>query len=410
MAWMSAEDGAEDEQAAEAKAPPKISRIGAIDPVIALRKKMRQERMEQLAVYAKEARFGSSATSRPQSAMSGRQRRGEVPAPVSQETSRSGDQPVPNGAVGANVCASSSAGPQKLPVERFHRNLVRREVWRQKFDYLYRQMQKECESDKVKAATGIRRSSVASEGTVEDEAEPGTEGTGKDELDTTCPRLSASAVGEHEEENRNATPQSFSRHTSAGGNSSATVSRFHKASSGVAEFIEEPLQSYDNGVEKAKPPSKLVCAGWILSPDASEPELSMKAPASWGYRPARQRKALPSRGAGHTSSIAGSRSRQNSLTSLRGADGSGGLLGRYPATPMACNVARKESTHRLLKSSHSVPVVPVPQELSEVQDGYYQGDELLMHEDILHATNPHLFPLRPVRDKVFPLQKLAAVR
>jgi len=33
---------------------------------------------------------------------------------------------------------------------------------------------------------------------------------------------------------------------------------------------------------------------------------------------------------------------------------------------------------------------------------YYEGDELLMHEDILHSSNPRLFPLRG-HEKLFPL-------
>jgi len=48
-------------------------------------------------------------------------------------------------------------------------------------------------------------------------------------------------------------------------------------------------------------------------------------------------------------------------------------------------------------------------ELCGIRDEYYGGNELSMHEDILHCSNPHLFPLRQhSHNKPFPLQSLEA--
>lgn len=63
---------------------------------------------------------------------------------------------------------------------------------------------------------------------------------------------------------------------------------------------------------------------------------------------------------------------------------------------------------RLLVSSASMPcVLAADRDLSRVRDEYYGGDDLLMHEDILHCSNPRLFPLEPNRiNKPFRLENL----
>lgn len=50
-------------------------------------------------------------------------------------------------------------------------------------------------------------------------------------------------------------------------------------------------------------------------------------------------------------------------------------------------------------------------DLLGVRDEYYNGDELHMHEDILNESNPRLFPLRPgVNNTSFPVLSLTKVR
>lgn len=48
------------------------------------------------------------------------------------------------------------------------------------------------------------------------------------------------------------------------------------------------------------------------------------------------------------------------------------------------------------------------QGLTGVYDEYYEGNDLLIHEDVLHCSNPRLFPLRdPGHSKPFPITNLA---
>lgn len=57
--------------------------------------------------------------------------------------------------------------------------------------------------------------------------------------------------------------------------------------------------------------------------------------------------------------------------------------------------------HSKLRSSVSVPALTCA--LVNVRDAYYGGDELQLHEDILHCSNPKLFPLRPGHGRPLPL-------
>jgi len=67
------------------------------------------------------------------------------------------------------------------------------------------------------------------------------------------------------------------------------------------------------------------------------------------------------------------------------------------------------SVARSVRPSTSLPSLIINQHLSMVQQEYYGGDDLLMHEDILHSSNPRLFPLRPVPTRPFSAANLPAL-
>mmetsp|Transcript_60907 Transcript_60907/g.145157 ORF Transcript_60907/g.145157 Transcript_60907/m.145157 type:complete len:349 (+) Transcript_60907:137-1183(+) len=62
-----------------------------------------------------------------------------------------------------------------------------------------------------------------------------------------------------------------------------------------------------------------------------------------------------------------------------------------------------------VRPSTSLPSLIIDQHLSVVRQEYYGGDDLLMHEDILHSSNPRLFPLRPVPGRPFSAANLPAL-
>lgn len=65
--------------------------------------------------------------------------------------------------------------------------------------------------------------------------------------------------------------------------------------------------------------------------------------------------------------------------------------------------------HRLLSKAISVPALVT--DLQDLCDDYYGGDGMLLHEDVLNASNPRLFPLRPVQQPtVFPLHHLEDIQ
>jgi hypothetical protein len=113
----------------------------------------------------------------------------------------------------------------------------------------------------------------------------------------------------------------------------------------------------------------------------------------WAWQARRGASRPGSRGsqrsnADETTSRPGSRpgSRAGSRPGTRGGDSSGGGVGR------------------VLSAGGIPPALPIG--LHDVRDEYYEGDELLLHEDILHFSNPRLFPLNPGSGKTFPLPSL----
>lgn len=73
--------------------------------------------------------------------------------------------------------------------------------------------------------------------------------------------------------------------------------------------------------------------------------------------------------------------------------------------PKLRRVSGQPSIPAILRSDSSVKLLT--QDLVQVRDDYYGGDELLMHEDILHSANPELFPLRRGTGKAFPLEAMS---
>lgn len=70
-----------------------------------------------------------------------------------------------------------------------------------------------------------------------------------------------------------------------------------------------------------------------------------------------------------------------------------------------------EPTARILGTCASEPTLASvqfvsPQEVEDIRESYYENDEKLMLEDLLHASNPQLFPLQPGRGRQLQVENL----
>jgi len=244
--------------------------------------------------------------------------------------------------------------PVLAKVELFHRDMVRREIWRQKFDFIYRQvMEQEGPLDSMDehrpSTTGT--SGNAGSGLMQISGEfPSQKSSGRSRVDRGLGRNPSSVC----------TSMVGSRRPSS---------------------IEEQVNNSIKGLP--------ACSGWRRSdmPKAAQ---------------ACTRRVVSQHGSELSQSVADNNIAWTTDSSQAAASGCSTERGIT-----AAGMARPVATRSLLQASASMPALS--QELAEIRDQYYGGDEVLLHEDVLHTSNPQLFPLRPGHGRPFPLRSLMAV-
>lgn len=158
------EEKAKDEKPKDEEAPeeeePDVSAFRPGDSVITIRRRMQKARKEQMEQAAME-------------------RRSRTPSPMGRHKLRSfassGRPDLEDAAIEAFEAAAgrrvevadSKQRPRK--VERFHQDLIRKEVWRQKFDYIFKQMQAGVEIELQKDRKSRRPSILQQKGKEEAE-------------------------------------------------------------------------------------------------------------------------------------------------------------------------------------------------------------------------------------------------
>jgi len=90
---------------------------------------------------------------------------------------------------------------------------------------------------------------------------------------------------------------------------------------------------------------------------------------------------------------------------ISGTSGAGGVI--VAELGVAMKGAKGGAPGALLRVTSEPTLTTTAKDLLGVRDDYYGGNELFMHEDILHSSNPRLFPLRRGSGKHFPLPSLA---
>lgn len=279
---------------------------------------------------------------------------------------------------------SSKKGKRPVAkVEWFHRDMIRREVWRQKFEFLYRQCMAEAEDAREE---GSRRPSsvgdVAASGPL-----PGTSpfNAGADQpsilsqsvdadkkTDTTTSLLEGLSPKQREKASQLSAFNEGRRGTPGGGSSSG--------------------DKRCGGQSRPRTPTQI-----------PRPSVSMQSPTAASTPTNR---SMQSHGGSHPQGshwqVTGLREANRPRKNVK-ADAA-------PAATMTPSASGKGTLHiskpRSLQASASLPLLAA--ELHRVRDEYYDGDELFLHEDILYSSNPYLFPLRPApgQGKPFPLPLL----
>lgn len=242
--------------------------------------------------------------------------------------------------------------PVLAKVELFHRDMVRREVWRQKFDFIYRQvMEQEGPPDAL------------------DDHRPSTTGTSGHALSGLGPL----SCGGSTLPSQTSTARRSRTDRGRGRNPSSVCTSIGSQRPSLPEEQAQQLQAHT--------PSGPSRGGWRRSdaPKAAQ---------------AGARRVAPQHGPELGQAVGDSTDSQVAT--------SGGSTDRIMA---AVREARPAATPlRVLQASVSLPALS--QELAEIRDQYYGGDEVLLHEDVLHASNPRLFPLRPGHGRPFPLRSI----
>jgi len=348
------------------------------DTVISIRRRMQRERQEILTLAA-EASHPWAASSAPSSlkGLASASAPNTEAWPPSAEEAGLGpgheEEPALDGWLG-----SGGKAPAKFKVERFHRNRIRREVWRQKFDFLFRKMQEEVDSEvirsKAKAAMrGPLASGSAAKGGGDegDLADGGVTGEGAEGDGEAVKEETLTAAERRNLESR-MRADTLMGELRKGPASDARGKKGRKkglaAAPGPAEQ-SEGLQGSHLAEVKLTP--KLAMAGWRRS----ESTQSLVAPGA-------RRHAAPK----------GLSSMASSLGFSHAGSQSTAFGGGVP---------------KFLKASTSLPMLLPAPDLFDVRDHHYDGDDLWLHEDVLHASNPKLFPLRPGRGKAFDLASIS---
>eukprot|EP00434_Breviolum_minutum_P031594 symbB.v1.2.027935.t1/scaffold2904.1/size67615/5 len=248
----------------------------------------------------------------------------------------------------------SSGRPMPRKVERFHKDLIRKEVWRQKFNYLFRKMQAGVDLELSHDRKNRRLSIQQQRGREEEDAEA---------------RRQRVIAGIQE---------SVERDLSKLRRSSGSPRHMARLADSLAKQAETEIEAEVETVEtdtEATEEVPAICDQEVAEAPPPKPmawrrtfPLRPKAPAV-APLPRQISREVPPK-TGHQS---------------RPKRGIGGLL----------------------QQSTSLPVLRTTPDLVGVRDEYYGGDELLMHEDILHTSNPKLFPLRGGHSRQFPTVKLS---
>eukprot|EP00931_Biecheleriopsis_adriatica_P121769 TRINITY_DN9682_c0_g1_i1.p1 TRINITY_DN9682_c0_g1~~TRINITY_DN9682_c0_g1_i1.p1 ORF type:complete len:346 (+),score=67.58 TRINITY_DN9682_c0_g1_i1:93-1040(+) len=266
-----------------------------------------------------------------------------------------------------------------LKVEKFHKNLIRKEVWRQKFDYLFRQMQEGLENEIVRDRQ-VRRPSVKAATAAL------TLHEGASEEVKAALHLKAQRLAEEIESKEGSSGKGSRKVSREVASISSSKSAGSPWTSPVKKLEDADSSSFATGGDaelgQLQLPPKLQQAGWRrLGPKRFQPPTAPRMSASASGN--------------RTKSALGMSQSRSTGKFLAGAK----TMPSFRPQPQGIN--------GILNSSSSLPLLQPSQELWDVREDYYQGDDLFMHEDILHASNPELFPLRVGSGKAFPLLKLA---
>eukprot|EP00930_Biecheleria_cincta_P087592 TRINITY_DN76819_c0_g1_i1.p1 TRINITY_DN76819_c0_g1~~TRINITY_DN76819_c0_g1_i1.p1 ORF type:complete len:363 (-),score=66.15 TRINITY_DN76819_c0_g1_i1:109-1197(-) len=269
-----------------------------------------------------------------------------------------GDTPFVEAELGVDDAPRETGGRRKLQVERFHRDMIRKEVWRQKFDFLFRQMQRGVEAEIV-ADRNNGKSTQSGAGSFSEEAPANDQ-----------------APVEGSERGREVGP------TARENSLRDSTQQREVTSSGDHDFKDSKSASGLSSSDAGLP--------WLVPSDLEAQHAQKKMPATMSQVGWRRTGGRPK---------SGFRTRPNTSVTH---------LPQKMRPGVAAKPKQEPSTGigGLLRSSKSLPLIQATPGLLEVREEYYGGDELFMHEDVLHASNPHLFPLRVGHGKPFPLMNL----
>lgn len=242
-------------------------------------------------------------------------------------------------------------------VERAHKPLIRKEVWRQKFEFLYKEVEEETRLD--------RKNRSNSTGAI-------TGGSSSGNALGSSAEGSEAALGSSSRPSSRPSSASYARlGTKRRSSSAASAATVGLAALPVGELANIPAE----GQEAEHPQDKPLA---LVEAAPSRPASVPVACGGWCY--------------------------------------SGKELRRYPKwRPSATRSGSKPSIlppqplHRLLTGSSSLPSLIADRrsrELVGIRDEYYGGDDKFLNEDILFCSNPELFPLRVSHNKAFPLEAL----
>lgn len=254
---------------------------------------------------------------------------------------------------------NSSGRPMPRKVERFHKDLIRKEVWRQKFNYLFKKMQAGVDMELVHDRKNRRLSIQQQRGREEEDAEA---------------RRQRVIAGIQESVEREL---SKLRRASGSPRHIARLAKATQAANQPGTEVEAEMETVETETEATQEENIAICD---LEPVA-DPKPKPK-PMAWrrtGPRPKPPVAPLPVQINREVPKKSGGPDRNR----------------------------RKHGIAGILQSSTSLPVLRTTPDLLGVRNEYYGGDELFMHEDILHTSNPRLFPLRGGHSTPFPIVKLS---
>lgn len=253
--------------------------------------------------------------------------------------------------------AGMSNGRRPLQkVEGFHKDLIRKEVWRQKFNYLFRKMLAGVDNELINDRKNRRLSLQQQRGREEEDAEA---------------RRQRVAAGLQETVERDLTK--LRRASGAGSLDMARIAQIAMAQ----EVETEDADAGETETEEGSGPVAILDEV-VEVMDTPKPPKPLRWRRTGPLRP-KAAVALPPPVNREVKKPGVSEGREG---------------GR-----------RKRGIAGLLQQSTSLPVLRTTPDLVGVRDEYYEGDELFMHEDVLYSSNPRLFPLREGR-KPFPTVKL----